>query len=151
MRCFNLFGGMLLLVLASCSNQMARSELIGFWESMDGKKAASMEFLADGTVIFGGTAGDLLDWKVMKLFRDFNLKPALNSTTFKVLDKAHVEIQADFSSLMEGLSAGAKPGSKSGINVAEFRPRGILVFAISGDELTLSSANGQLLKFRRSG
>jgi hypothetical protein len=141
---------MLLLLLAACSTSKARSELIGFWESASGKTASSVEFMADGTVVFAGNALDLLDWKVMKLLRDFNLKPAGNSMTFKVLDKEHIEIQADFLPLLEKLSAGAPPGAKPGVDVAEFRPRETLTFAVSGADLTLSSERGKSLKFRRS-
>ncbi len=138
------------LTLASCSNQKAKNELIGFWEGKDGTKAMSVEFAADGTVIFGGSADTLLDWKVMKMLREFNIMPAQNSITFKVLDKEHVEIQGDFTPLLEKLSAGAKPGSKSEVNVADYRPRSTLTFSISGDDLTLSSENGKSLKFKHS-
>jgi hypothetical protein len=138
------------LTLASCSNQKSKSQLIGFWESTDDKKAGSAEFTPDGGVILGGTAGDLLDWKVMKMLREFNATPASNSMTFKVLDKEHVEIQGDFSALMEKLSAGGQPGSKPEVSVAEFHPRSTLTFSVSGAELTLSSENGKSMKFRRS-
>jgi hypothetical protein len=137
----------LFLFSASCSNKhKAQAELIGFWESTD-KKGGSVEFTKEGIVIFSGNASSLLDWKVMKIFRDFNLRLARNSTTFKVLDGKHVEIQGDFSSLLEKLTAGAKPGSK--VDVEEFRPRQSLTFAVAGMELILTG-DGKSLSFKRS-
>jgi hypothetical protein len=144
-----LVGCVALLALASCSSGKARAELLGFWERRDGKTASSVEFMADGAVVFGEQAAELLDSKVMKILRDFNLKPARNSMTFQVLDKGHVEIRADFTPLLEGLSAGAPPGSGLRIDVAEFRPRAVLVFAIADDELTLSSEKGKIMTFLR--
>ena len=129
---------LLFVVCASCANQTARSKLIGFWQSPDAKKGASIEFTPEGTVVLGGDTDALLDWKAMTIFRDFNLKPP--SMKYAVIAKDRIEIQGDFTALLQ-----------KGVNVEDPRPKEALTFAISGDELTLSSAkNGKTISFHRS-
>jgi len=140
-----------LLSLASCARSNARSKLIGHWEMKDAKNNASIEFTSSGNVLLGGAASALPDWKVIALFQDFNLKPARDTFTYEVIDKDHVEIQADLTRLLEGLSAGGKSGSVNKADMAKLRPKQRLTFEVNENELTLTSENGKPAKFQRGG
>jgi hypothetical protein len=147
MRWFRVFGMFVVaLTLASCAGSKAKSQLLGRWEVEDGK--GTIEFMSDGTLRLGGNTSALPDWKVIKLFRDFDLQPARNSLTYSVVDKDHLEIQADYTRLLEGLSHGGKSGSAG--KPPDVRPKELVTFALSGDELTLSSSDGKPTAFRRS-
>jgi hypothetical protein len=146
-RWFQIVGiAVVALTLTSCDRSKERSRLSGRWEGTGGK--ASVDFKSDGTLVLGGNSSGLPDWKVIKLFRDFNLQPDRNSLTYRVVDKDHLEIQADYTRLLEGLSAGGKSGSVG--KPPDLQPKEVVTFAVSGDELTLSSDDGKVTTFRRA-
>src|SRR5262249_25162280 len=139
---------LMLFFLVSCSSG-AKSRLIGRWQVEDSKQDATVEFASDGTFVLGGNTSALPDLKVIKLFRDFNLKPGRNSLTYEVIDKDHLAIQADYTGLLEGLSAGKGAGSLSKDQIAKAHPKEVVSFTVIDNELTLSSENGKPVRFRR--
>ena len=63
----------LALMASSCSGSKTKAELIGFWQSTDAKKSASIEFTKEGYAILGGDAIELFDSKVMKMICEFKM------------------------------------------------------------------------------
>jgi len=149
MQYFRVVGiALVTLAMASCATSKAKSQLLGRWEVKGGTQIASIEFKSDGSLVLGGNTSALPDWKVIRLFRDFNLKPARNSLTYTVVDKDHLDIQVDYTRLLDGLSAGGKSGAAS--KPPDARPKELVTFTVAGDELTLSSDDGTTTAFRRA-
>src|SRR4051812_42194304 len=94
------------LFMSSCSGSKVKAELIGFWQSNDAKKTASIEFTKDGYAIPGGNAAELFDSKVMKLIREFKMNLPIKTMKYQVTDADHIQVEGDFGQLMEKLSAG---------------------------------------------
>ncbi|MFT3883603.1 MAG: hypothetical protein QM703_28640 [Gemmatales bacterium] len=137
------------LFTSSCSNSKTKAELIGFWESTDAKKASSIEFTQDGNVILGGNANELFDSKVMKMIREFKMAMGNKTIKYKVTDKEHIEVEGNFSKLMEGLSAGGTTPA-NGKDGYDFFPVETLSFKLADGELTLTSIAGKEIKFRKA-
>ncbi len=151
MRLISIAGvAIIAMTLAACSShQRERAQLMGFWESTDAKKIGSVEFQPDDTVVLSGSAYDLLDWKVMNLFRDFHMTPGIKTMKFQMVDKDQIEIQGDFTALLAQLSDGAPPGSSVQLDTDEYRPSSTLSFAVSGNTLTLTPRKGKAMTFKR--
>lgn len=143
---------LLLAALPSCSgsNRQQRKELAGFWESTDSRKSATVEFAPDNSVVLSGNAYELLDWKVMRIIRDFKLTPGTKALKFQVVGKDRVEIQGDFTAMLDHLQAGARSGADGEVNMNDFQPSETLSFVLAGNTLTLSSEKGKSISFRRS-
>ena len=140
---------MLSLTISSCSSNKTKAELIGFWQSTDAKKTASIEFTKEGYAIIGGDAIQLFDSKVMKMVREFKMNLPEKTMKYKIADKEHIEVEGNFGQLMEKLSAGGTMPA-NGKDGYDFFPVESLPFTLVDGELTLTSSAGKSIKFRKS-
>lgn len=137
------------LMLSSCSNSKTKAELIGYWESTDAKKSASIEFTKEGYAILGGNSVELFDSKVMKMIREFKMNLPEKTMKYKVTDKEHIQVEGNFGQLMEKLSDGGTMPA-NGKDGYDFFPVESLSFKLAESELTLTSPSGKEIKFRKS-
>ena len=141
---------LLLLPIASCQKKV-NPDLIGEWEAnTTGKKKVYLTFAADGSIaLFGDTAAVAPVLKSFAILTDFGIQPPANAITYKCLKDNKMEIEGDFSALMEKLSAGGT-GKPSKDALAKLHPKDTLTYAINSEELTLTNAQGGTLKLTKS-
>jgi hypothetical protein len=127
--------------------------LAGRWEITEKGKRCSLEFTKDGKLHVSGDTGLLREFRFMhKVLSDFNMQPARGSITYRPVAAKELEIQGDYTALLDKLGAGGK-GDVSPEKVrelrAEFRPKERVRYAVTETELALTGSEGKTIKLKR--
>jgi hypothetical protein len=146
-----LLAAFLLLPLAGCGPR-ANKLLIGKWKPAEEGGNYTIEFTSDGNVRLGGDRLAPLGkmFRFAKLLGDFDIKPGKSvDITYKALNDHELEIQADYTALLEKLSQGGRSTKPPRDLAKDIKPRDKVTYAVSADELTLTNDEGESLKLRR--
>jgi hypothetical protein len=147
-----LLAAIVALPLAACGPK-ANKLLIGKWEPTEKGDNYTLEFTSDGKVLLGGDrlapVGKM--FRFAKLVGDFDIKPGKNvDITYKALSDHELEIQADYTALLEKLSQGGRSTQPPRELAKDIKPRDNVAYVVSADELTLTNDEGQSLKLHRA-
>src|SRR5262249_37665728 len=126
--------------------------LTGEWESVGKGPKVVLEITGEGKVHLSGNLTPLMEFrfaKPLKPFADFGLQPGRNlDITYRRVSDTRLEIRAKYTQLMERLSAGGKNVPPE--VVKEFHPIEELTYAVTEKELTLTNAQGKVLRLQRA-
>jgi hypothetical protein len=141
---------LLLLPLSSCGKK-TNTALLGTWETKANNKTCSLTFEKDGNLQFGGDTQALSNvFTSLTLITDFGGHPGKNTpVTYTCISDNQMEIEGDFTVLLDKLSAGGGGGPVSEEWKKKIHPRETLTFAVSGNELTLTNEKGTSTTFKR--
>jgi hypothetical protein len=140
------------LPLASCGGARTHPLLPGTWEVGEKSKRCSVEFTRDGKVHLSGDTTLLRDFHFAKPFAEYGLQPGRNlPITYRPVGEQELEIQGDYTALLEKLSGGADQVSPEKVKEAqrEFRPQERVTYAVTEKELTLTSGQGKAIHLKR--
>jgi hypothetical protein len=138
-----------LVPLASCGKK-TNPALAGLWEGKVKDKYISLTFERDGHLIFGG---DMMSFGTIfrnfPLVTDFGGRPAANTFTYKCISDTQLEVEGDFTALLDKLSAGGHGDGKLSPDWKEkIHPKETLTYAVTGKELTLTNDQGKSTKLK---
>lgn len=140
----------LVLPVASCSGAKPNPLLLGTWEFGEKSKRCSMEFTKDGKVELFGETSLLKDFQFVKLLAEYNMQPGMNMISYRPVSEKELEIEGDYSSLMEKLAAGGETVSREKIKEMGdmFHPKERVTYAVSEKELTLTGSQGKTITLK---
>jgi hypothetical protein len=144
-----LLAAIVLMPLASCGSKTNKA-LLGTWEGKNNNKTFSITFEKDGSLGVGGDIASLGNvFTSLTIMTDFGLHPGKNTPiTYKCISDTQIDVEADFTALMEGLSRGGEgPPNKDAMK--KLRPTETLTYAIADKELTLTNAKGKSTKLQK--
>lgn len=140
------------LPLAACGGARTNPLLPATWEIAEKPRRCSIEFAKDGKVHLSGDTQLLKDFQFAKPIAEFNLRPGANTPiTYRQFGKQELQIEGDYTVLLEKLGAGGKdvaPGKLKELQ-QDFHPREMVTYAVTETELTLTSAKGKTIKLKR--
>jgi hypothetical protein len=147
--------GMVVLVVILVAGQAASNLLLtGEWESTEGGRKYVIEFTALGKIYPRGDFGPFTEFqfaKPLKMFADFGLQTGRGlDINYRCLSDNRLEIRADYTALLEKLSAGMEKGTPTGIPKG-FTPTETLSYTVTEKELTLTDDEGKSIHLLRRG
>src|SRR5262249_43462832 len=113
-----------------------------------GSTKASITFTDDRHIVLGGDTTIFKDFEFAKMFSEFGLRPGADMITFMCLSPTSMEIKGDYTALLEQLSTGGE-GRPSPEAIKKFKPTETVQYTVSDTALTLKSANGKAIEFRK--
>lgn len=135
--------------------QAATNKLLtGEWESTGAGKKYTLEFTSAGKVRLSGGFLPLTEFrfaKPLKMYADFGMQPGGNlDITYRCLSDTQLEIRANYTPLLEKLSAGATKAPAPEI-VEQYKPTETLTYAVTETEMILTNDRGKSVRLQRGG
>ncbi len=152
-------GVVLVIVLSrkGAGQAAVNRHLPGIWESEGKGKKLVLELTDSGRIHPSGDLTQLVDFHFaspLKPFAGFGLQVGRNlKITYRCLDDTRMEIEADYTPLLEQLAKGGRgelPPEAAAKMIEEFTPAETLTFTVTENQLTLTNADGKTLRFRRA-
>jgi hypothetical protein len=143
-----------LLHNAASSQEQKKSAglILGKWEGLEGKMKTSLEFTKTGSLVIVGDPESLaFAFKFAKILTDFKAKPEIMPLKYQLPEEGKLEVESDWSKLLEALDGGDPTKSKDPKvrEVAKRKLREVVKIAVNEKELSITNDKGKSLVLTR--